>query len=367
MVNNRKPRILWLTNLPAPYRFPIWDRMAESCDLKVVFLLGEKNWRNWNVNQERTWSYEFLELTSVHLNDLDLIPGFLGVEKILKNIDLLILGGWETPFYIRASRLAKKKKIKVIQFYESTMNSHRFDNFLVRKIRSSLMSNADLVITIGQDSTSAVQAMGVTSHKILTLFNPADVKWFQEFAQNQPRQKVLGHHFIYVGQLIKRKNVENIILSFAAIKNSRDTLTIVGDGLLFANLKKLVASHGLSDSVFFTGHLNKEELAKVYSKSNTLILASTNEVWGLVVSEALASGLHVVVSDKCGVVEHVRNMPGVFVCSPNQESIQNAMKYSSKKWNGHIQEPQILQFTPEKFADAVVDFLKFSNDFKLPD
>jgi glycosyltransferase involved in cell wall biosynthesis len=199
--------------------------------------------------------------------------------------------------------------------------------------------------------------MGVAPQKIITLFNPVDVSWFHSFAQSHRVQQVPGHRFIYVCQLIERKNVAAVIRAFAEIRSESDTLTIAGDGPLAQSLKELTQTLGVSDSVLFAGHQNQEELAKLYAASNTLILASTNEVWGLVVNEALASGLHVVVSDKCGVADFIKDMKGAYISSTDQKSIQKALIKSSQEWSGYIKDPEILKFTPEKFADGVLNFL----------
>ena len=368
MEASRQPKILWLTNLPAPYRFPIWERMAKSFDLKVAFLLGEKNWRNWTVPDGKSWKHEYLSLKSKNVNEFDLIPSIRGAKKILRNVDVLVLGGWETPFYIRTLLLAKRRRIPLIKFYESTQDSHRFTNFIIRKIRSSILSQADFIVTAGSASTKAVEAMGIASEKIVTLFNPVDVSWFHSFARNHRTPVTSGHHYIYVGQLIERKNVATILRSFAAIRNDADTLTIAGDGSLARDLKNLAASLGIAESVTFAGHRNQEELAKLYAASNTFILASTNEVWGLVVNEALASGLHVVVTDKCGVAEFVQDMDGAYICETDQKSLQEAMSKSSRQWNGYIEEPEILKFTPERFADGVIGVLDgLLKDSSVPD
>jgi glycosyltransferase involved in cell wall biosynthesis len=331
--------------MPAPYRFPIWARIAESFDIKVAFLLGEKNWRNWNVPHGQTWRHEFLSLKSINLKEYDLIPSIRGVNELLRDVDVLILGGWESPFYIRAMSLAKRKNIRVIQFYESTKDTHRIKNGLIRRIRTAVISKADLIVTISTASTMAVEAMGIDSQKIITLFNPVDVCWFHSFTRDHRTPFSTSHHYIYVGQLIERKNAATIIRSFAAIRGNADTLTIAGDGPLLHILKNLATT--------LVGHRSQEELAKLYAASNTLILVSTSEVWGLVVNEALASGLHVVVSDKCGVAEFVHAMDGVFICGTDQKSLQEAMHASSIKWSGHLQNPEILKYTPEKFADQI--------------
>jgi glycosyltransferase involved in cell wall biosynthesis len=219
-------------------------------------------------------------------------------------------------------------------------------------------------VTAGTASTNAVKAMGIAPEKIITIFNPVDVSWFHSFAQNHRTPLTTGHRYSYVGQLIERKNVATVIKSFASIRDGSDTLTIAGDGPLAQELKNLAEALGVSDSIIFAGHKSQEELAQLYAASNTLILASTNEVWGLVVNEALASGLHIVASEKCGVAEFVKNMKGGYICSTDQQSIQLMMVKSRKEWSGYIQDPEILQFTPERFADALLEVIQTIFDFK---
>jgi glycosyltransferase involved in cell wall biosynthesis len=354
----KTPRVLWLTNLPAPYRFPIWSRLSASLDLRVAFLLKEKNWRNWSVPKHVDWKYNFLSLKSVNFGEFDFIPSIKGARKLIQGVDVLVLGGWEAPFYTRTLFYAKKFRIPVIQFYESTTDSHRFNNLFIRKIRSAIFSKADFIVTAGAASTKAVEAMGIAPEKIITLFNPVDVGWFHSYAKEHHSPQSDGHRYIYVGRLIELKNVASIIHSFAGTRNALDTLTIAGDGPLAHDLQALTHSLGIHDSVFFVGHKSQEELAQLYSANQTLILASTNEVWGLVVNEALASGLHVVVSNKCGAAEFVKHMKGAYICQTDHESIQDAMKRSSNAWSGYIQNPEILEFTPEKFADGVLDAIQ---------
>ena len=351
----KTPRVLWLTNLPAPYRFPIWSRLSASLDLRVAFLLKEKNWRNWSVPKLVDWKYSFLSLKSVNFGEFDFIPSIKGARKLIQGIDILVFGGWEAPFYLRTLFYAKKFGIPVIQFYESTKDSHRFNNLFIRKIRSAIFSKADFIVTAGAASTKAVEAMGIAPEKIITLFNPVDVGWFHSFAKDHRTPQSHGHRYIYVGQLIERKNVASVIRAFAAVKNDDDSLIIAGDGPLASELKRLSNSLGIEHLVQFVGHKSQEELAELYAASNTFILASTNEVWGLVINEALASGLHVVISNKCGAADFVKEMKGTYVCGTDQLSIQEAMKASSRAWSGYIKEPEILKFTPEMFADGVLE------------
>ena len=349
-----KPSVLWLTNLPAPYRFLIWDRISATYTLHVKFLLKKDNWRNWQAPETATWDWEYLSLKSVKIGEFDLVPSYRGSKRVLDGIDVVVMGGWEAPFFIKTIFCAKKKQIPIIQFYESTKGSHRFNGFLIGKIRFAIFSQADFIVTIGTASTEAVLNTGIDKEKIITLFNPVDVRWFESFARSHRIARTQGHIFLYVGQLIDRKNVRALIEAFALIREENDRLLIAGDGPLLRDLTSTAASLGVGKAVDFLGHKNQEDLATLYSSSNTLILPSTAEVWGLVVNEALASGLHVVVSDKCGVADFVVDMSGCFIAHTDPRSIADAMANSRQSWSGYIDSPQILEYTPERFADEIV-------------
>jgi glycosyltransferase involved in cell wall biosynthesis len=352
------PDLIWFTNIPIPYRMPTWQILHSRLKLHLIFLAKTELGRDWNL-EKLLDDLNFTYLEERVLYPIESMPLYFNFIKPIREIRKLrarsiYIDGWESPAFFITALYAKRLGMQLIYGYRSTQDSHRLTNIFIRKIRSSILSRADFIVTAGSASTKAVEAMGIASEKIITLFNPVDVSWFYSFARDHRTPVTSGHHYIYVGQLIERKNVATILRSFAAIRNDADTLTIAGDGPLAQDLKNLAASLGIAESVTFAGHRSQEELAKLYAASKTFILASTNEVWGLVVNEALASGLHVVVTDKCGVAEFVQDMDGAFICGTDQKSLQDAMQASSRQWSGYIEEPEILKFTPERFADGVL-------------
>jgi glycosyltransferase involved in cell wall biosynthesis len=361
MSEKQKTRVLWLTNLPAPYRFPIWDRMAKDVQLKVVFLLKRRNWRNWPEPTGKNWKHEYLSFNSWQISEYDIIPSFRGARKLLQDVDVAIIGGWESPMFIRSILLAKKKKIKVIQFYESTGNSHRFSRGLIAHIRKWILTKPDEIVTISTASTHALIDMGVPTERIHVLFNPVDVHWFHDYANLHREAETSGHKFLYVGQLIERKNVHAVIQAFAIARAQGDTLTIVGEGPLSQKLIRLTHSLNLQSRISFVGNKNQKELGELYARNNTLVLASKNEVWGLVINEALAAGNHVIVSKVSGVSDFVKEMRGVYICSVEQDSIAEKMNESRRDYCGRIEDPEILNFTPEYFALRVEQIINMRN------
>jgi glycosyltransferase involved in cell wall biosynthesis len=132
-----------------------------------------------------------------------------------------------------------------------------------------------------------------------------------------------------VGQLIARKNVTSLVEAFRQIREPGDRLTIVGSGPERADLERQVREAGMTSAVRFLGSQEGRSLCRAYAEAHTLVLPSTNEVWGLVVNEALASDLQIVVSDACGVAAEVKGSRGVWVVAPAPDEIAAALKLTT--------------------------------------
>ena len=104
--------------------------------------------------------------------------------------------------------------------------------------------------------------------------------------------------FIYVGRLVSCKQVDKVIEAFKSLrkKDLSAELHIVGDGIERSRL------HDISKdgNIIFHGKLYGDGLIEELHKADCLILYSSREPWGLVVNEALASGIPCIVSDAVG-------------------------------------------------------------------
>ena len=117
-------------------------------------------------------------------------------------------------------------------------------------------------------------------------------KWLLEKYNFDKSKNVI----LYVGRIAKEKNIKFIIKSFKLIKEKVENtkLFIVGSGNEVDNLKKICFSLGISDSVVFTGVLEKKDVIRAYNSADIFVFSSLTETQGLVVCEAVASGLPVV-------------------------------------------------------------------------
>ncbi|HKU10737.1 MAG TPA: glycosyltransferase, partial [Sinomonas sp.] len=247
----------------------------------------------------------------------------------------------------------------LVGFYESTLASHAFHSGpMIARARRSFFRRLDAVVVPGRAAEGAVLAMGIDRAKIHVGFNPVDVKAIHAAAgqarKNHSTLGRAGHRFLYLGQLISRKNVGSLITALWRLADTDDSLTIAGTGQLTPELIQLRDDLGLEDRVAFIGAVPYEQVPELLAQHETLVLPSNEEVWGLVVNEALAAGLHVVVTRSCGVAESVEGMDGVFIADvPDSSVLAHVMRRSKREWTGPIANPEILTHTPEAFADVI--------------
>jgi len=348
------PKVLWLTNVATPYRIPMWRWLNENVDLTLGLL------RNPKANRFGDWDQDSVGVRTLFFQAPSLTFGLrflyfpnLDLHKaLMQDFDVCVLGGWETPAYFYALFVAKIRGIRVIGHAGSTTNSSNLSGKFISKLRGWFYRNLDFIVSYGTESTDFLLKMGVDDKRITTGFNSVDTSYFRQEVSKISRgsENSIGHRFIFVGRLIPLKNIPNIIAAFQRIKQPGDSLRIVGRGNMLEELIQFVQTRGLAGQVEFVEHLDQDDLIKEYAKADTLILASTTEVWGLVVNEALACGLNVVVSDKCGIASDIKNMDGVYISGTDVESISRNMLESRADWLGHRPDPEILCYPIENYG-----------------
>jgi len=106
---------------------------------------------------------------------------------------------------------------------------------------------------------------------------------------------------LYCGQLIPRKGLETLIHAFQHVRNAgyEANMRLVGTGPLHQSLREML-SESERNHVEFTGFRPVDELPRLFSDSDIFVLPSLHDGWGVVVNQALASGLPIIYSDQVG-------------------------------------------------------------------
>ena len=354
--------VLWVTNNAAPYRRPVWRSLAQRVELEILLLASDRglarehrrgsDWRGSTLSTEIGYSHRFAKTLRVGRGERRYFVLRESARALARGRSSIVFGGWESPAYWQLL-FAAPRVVRRVGFYESTSWSNRFTAGPIARARAHFYRAMDFVVVPGVAAGDAVRAMGVPEGKILTGFNAVDVDAFAEAAKSTPdRTAASGHRYVYVGQLIKRKNIERLIRAFGRVRNFNDSLTIVGDGEMRSMLENLSHSLALDGFVRFEGHKPYAALPGTLSQADTLVLPSEEEVWGLVVNEALAAGCQVVVSNRAGVAPSVAGMAGVYVVGVDLPGLEKGIIAAREQYVGRVRTPEITQFTPEKFADV---------------
>jgi glycosyltransferase involved in cell wall biosynthesis len=137
------------------------------------------------------------------------------------------------------------------------------------------------------------------------------------------------YRFIFVGQLIKRKNIELLINAIATLKLRDIRFWIVGDGPEKERLHALT-NLLLPKQVRWFETLPMSKIPEIISETDCLVLPSIHDGWGAVTSEALMVGTPVICSNACGssVVVKASKVGGVFV----SEDLKSLTKILHKQY-----------------------------------
>ncbi|MEH6582589.1 MAG: glycosyltransferase [Halioglobus sp.] len=136
-------------------------------------------------------------------------------------------------------------------------------------------------------------------------------------------------HILAIGRLTYYKGFDYLIRAMATVQNA--TLELVGKGDEEARLRTLVKQLGLEDRITFCGHLSPQQLGQAFARADCLCLPSLErtEAFGLVLLEAMQSGLPTVISDVPGsgmgwVVDE--GVTGLKVPPKNEDKLASALQ-----------------------------------------
>ena len=162
------------------------------------------------------------------------------------------------------------------------------------------------------------------------------------------KEKITPFTFLFVGRLVAHKNVEALIEKFNAhFADKNAVLRIVGGGEQEVYLKNKYESK----QVIFVGKKFESDLIKEFHKASCFVCPSLFEPWGLVVNEALSSGLPVIASKEVGacfdlilgkktgfITDDIKDFGEKMMTFFNDEQLlylysKNASKFMQEKWN----------------------------------
>lgn len=240
-------------------------------------------------------------------------------------------------------------------------------------LKKQLANLYDATFVSGRAHSDYASTLGFCPERIFTGYSVVDNHFWQQEAtraQMDPdkwrtHNNVPHKFFLTACRFIPKKNLNGLINTYAAyVSQCRMepwSLVIVGDGELAPLLYQQVDELNLTNLVHFTGYLSAERMAHIYGLAAAFILASTYaEQWGLVVNEAMAAGLPVLVSQICGCVpDLIIDGETGFQFDPKhpEELTQLLLRVAEGNVDlaqiGHNAQQHIQNYSPQRFAEAL--------------
>ncbi|GAB4300404.1 MAG: glycosyltransferase family 4 protein [Oscillatoriaceae cyanobacterium] len=232
-------------------------------------------------------------------------------------------------------------------------------------IKSWVLKYYKAALVGGQPQKRYLVKLGMASDRVCLGYNVVDNDCFHPNRISSlppPNQKP---YFLAINRFVAKKNLPHLISCYAAYRQAAGAnawdLVLCGDGQLFAEIQRQVIRLDLQNYVHLPGFLQQDELLPYLAHAKCFIHASIQEQWGLVVNEAMAAGLPVLVSNSCGCFEDlvVEGVNGFGFAPDNGDQLVNLMlKISSGDVNiqnmssaalAHIQK-----FSTEYFALGLI-------------
>ncbi|MFB9278553.1 glycosyltransferase family 4 protein [Cohnella cellulosilytica] len=304
--------VLYVTNIPSPYRIDFFNELARSCSLTVWFQAPTEANRQWEVRLDRaSFAYKFLPGMTFgldkHFN--------WTVRKELREskFDVYVLGCYSSPTEMTVIRWLKSRKRPFLLNTDGGFPGH--ENRIKHWLKRSFISAADGWLSSGRNGTAYLLHYGAKSGRIWeypfssSAYTEEQLRPYsrEEKEQFKRRHGLKERVLLSVGQFIERKGFEDLLTAYSSLDNGKTSLVLIGGGPLKERYERTIRDKRLRN-VQLLEFMDAETLTSFYRSADVFVMPTRYDIWGLVLNEALAFGLPIVTTRGAGaaysLVEH---------------------------------------------------------------
>jgi glycosyltransferase involved in cell wall biosynthesis len=281
-------------------------------------------------------------------DDIERLPASEFVERLTVELtnakpNVVVIPGWSERGGLAAVQWCQRRNIPSVMMSESTAWDEKRSGWK-EWIKSRVIGLCSTALAGGASHADYLAQLGMSRDRVFLGYDAVDNAHFAERA-NEVRNRakaIRAQHqlpeqfFLASARFVEKKNLPGLLRAYALYQKKAESgkqkaeiwsLVLLGDGPLKGELRNLIADLGLQDWVHLPGFKQYDELPVYYGLASAFVHASTTEQWGLVVNEAMASGLPVLVSNRCGCAQDlVREGVNGFTFDPcNVEQLAELM------------------------------------------
>lgn len=317
-------KLLYLTNIPSPYIVDYFNELGKLCELKVIFEKHKSSER------DNSWeNYHFVNFKGIILKGISMAVDTAFCPQIIKYLkpnqyDYIIICNPTTPTGIIAIEYMKLAKIPYI--LESEGGIPKNGKGIKEKFKKQIMSNAKLYFSTTPKADEYFLAYGATINKLrkypfTSLFAKEilDIPITREKKAIRDQLKLKGQKIaVAVGSFIPRKNYGILIKAWRNVSEEYH-LYIIGGGEEKQKYEKMMLEYNLKN-IDLVEFIPKDLIFQYYKAADLFIHPTNEDIWGLVINEAMACALPVITTNMCiAGIELVTNGENGYIVPVNDE------------------------------------------------
>ena len=272
-------------------------------------------------------TYKFIKEVILNQNNIDIIHSQLSY-----------------PAGFLGTIIQKRKKIPNILTEHSWIRTY-FRSWVHKKCVLYSLNNSSRIISVSKALKDDISS--VCNCNISVIPNVIDVDKFSVSKVNRSGTLNIG---ILGGMGNYRKGLDILLTAVSLLKSTDLLLHIGGDGILLDKFKRMSEELGVAEKCKFYGEIAPADIKNFYAGLDIFVLASRDETFGVVVVEAMSSGLPVIATKCGGPEEIITKETGVLVEKENPEELARVIKFMSANL-GSYNRDSIRNYAEEKYGN----------------
>lgn len=357
------------------YWHPIWSEFCKTFPQTIVYT---GYWTGFSAGFENTFNIEVVGETR-YIRDEPAAEGYncrfiYAPPSVVKHLvrfqpDVIFTSGFSI-WTVLALLLKFWFHWRVVVLYDGNSPGIDHRSSKVRYIARRLM--AWFIDAYAANSQTAKEyLLGFIGAKETQLFSrpylvPQATALLQKQLPPDALPAVTRPTFIFVGDLIARKGVHSLLAACEVLQQrgvENYTVVIVGDGVQRSELEEAARSRCLSDRLVWTGWVEYGSLGSYFRHADVFVFPTLEDIWGMVVLEAMVLGKPVLCSQWAGSCEMVTDGKNGYVFDPNHpEELADAMQRLIQTPEliatmGQQSEQMVTAYTPQAASQLFIDIV----------
>ena len=348
-------KVLFTVNIPSPYRVDFFNELGRLCDLTVLFEKKTDDSRSGGFRGGEMKNFTPIFLKGISYAAADAFCPQIRDYLADRSFDIVVIGLYHSLTGMYAIRYLNRHKIPFL--LSSDGGTAKDGSGFRENLKHKLISSADgwlstgklcddYLVHYGADIKRIHRYPFTSVHRVQIIDHPFSIEEKGELRKELEvdKDKVI---LFSAGQFIHRKGYDVLFDAIGLLKKmdfdiyENISLYIAGGEPTDEYIKQIDLLE-IRDKVHFLTYLNTEKITKYYRAADVFVLPTREDIWGLVINEAMAAGIPVITTDRCAAgVEMVTSECGDIIPADDSQALAEAIikeyRYTAERYQFSVE------------------------------